>query len=116
MTAVEIDPAAVDALNRAAAARGLAERLRAVAGDAASMPSGRYDSVLIDPPRSGAGDAIEGLCCTEATRLLYVSCDAATLGRDVRQLVGRGWRVEHARAFDLFPHTGHVEVVATVAR
>lgn len=116
VTAVEIDPAAVEALNRAAAARNLTAHLRAIAGDAGQWPAGDYDAALIDPPRSGAGPALEGLCCTTVTRLLYVSCDAATLGRDVRQLVARGWRVEHARAFDLFPHTGHVEALVELRR
>ena len=116
VTAVEIDPAAAAALNQTAMDRGLAGRLRAIAGDAGDLPPGPFDCALIDPPRSGAADALEGLCCTGVTRLLYVSCDAATLGRDVRDLVARGWRVEHARAYDLFPHTGHVEALVELRR
>jgi 23S rRNA (uracil1939-C5)-methyltransferase len=49
-------------------------------------------------------------------RIVYVSCDPATLARDVRLLVDGGYRITEARAFDLFPRTAHVEAVITLDR
>ena len=49
-------------------------------------------------------------------RVVYVSCDPATLGRDVRELTGAGYRLDCAQAFDLFPRTGHVETVCLLSK
>ena len=67
--------------------------------------------VILNPPRSGVDARVTAaLAAPDATRaLLYVSCDAATLARDVGRL--RGWRVERLTAFDMFPQTAHVETV-----
>jgi 23S rRNA (uracil1939-C5)-methyltransferase len=57
-----------------------------------------------------------GVMRLRAPRLVYVSCDVATLARDARVLLDAGYRIEHARAFDLFPNTAHVETVIAFAR
>ena len=73
--------------------------------------------VVADPPRSGlAREVIDYLSTAEhgAARFAYVSCDPATLARDVGLLVAGGWALEDLRAFDAFPMTHHVECVATL--
>jgi tRNA/tmRNA/rRNA uracil-C5-methylase (TrmA/RlmC/RlmD family) len=74
--------------------------------------------VVADPPRSGlAKDVIGYLSAAQnaAARFAYVSCDPATLARDIGLLTTRGWTLEGLRAFDAFPMTHHVECVATLA-
>jgi tRNA/tmRNA/rRNA uracil-C5-methylase (TrmA/RlmC/RlmD family) len=73
---------------------------------------------VADPPRSGlALEVINYLGTTGhgVRRLAYVSCDPATLARDIGLLVGRGWALDSLRAFDAFPMTHHVECVATLS-
>ncbi len=77
----------------------------------------RADALLVDPPRTGLpSDCVDTLCDSPPARLVYVSCDPATLARDLRRLVDAGFRLEGLRGFDLFPQTPHVEAVATLAR
>jgi tRNA/tmRNA/rRNA uracil-C5-methylase (TrmA/RlmC/RlmD family) len=76
---------------------------------------GRPDIVVLDPAREGAGTAVMEALATSAPTLrtlVYVSCDPSSFGRDVRVLLDRGWRVTGLRAFDIFPMTEHVELVA----
>ena len=80
-----------------------------------SLPAARL--VVADPPRAGlAREVIDYLSTAEhgAARFAYVSCDPATLARDVGLLVARGWVLADLRAFDAFPMTHHVECVATL--
>jgi len=75
------------------------------------------DFVLLDPPRAGLGEkTITALCRTSASRLTYVSCDPATLSRDLRLLLESGFRVEQAHLFDLFPQTAHMETLLHLVR
>jgi tRNA/tmRNA/rRNA uracil-C5-methylase (TrmA/RlmC/RlmD family) len=86
----------------------------AAAGD---LPSARL--VIADPPRSGlAREVIAYLTAEDAAagRFAYVSCDPATLARDLALLIVGGWHLENLRAFDAFPMTHHVECVATLTR
>jgi 23S rRNA (uracil1939-C5)-methyltransferase len=70
------------------------------------------DFVLLDPPRSGAESAvIKGILDFGPPRISYVSCDPATLARDLKKLVAAGYSIESLAAFDLFPQTHHVETV-----
>jgi 23S rRNA (uracil1939-C5)-methyltransferase len=70
------------------------------------------DFVLLDPPRAGAESAvIKGIAESRARRVTYVSCDPATLARDLRKLFAAGFVLESLLAFDLFPQTHHVETV-----
>jgi 23S rRNA (uracil1939-C5)-methyltransferase len=70
------------------------------------------DAVIVDPPRTGMSrEALEGALRLNARRLVYVSCDVATLARDARRVVDAGYAIEQIRAFDLFPNTPHVEAV-----
>jgi tRNA/tmRNA/rRNA uracil-C5-methylase (TrmA/RlmC/RlmD family) len=76
---------------------------------------GRPDIVVLDPAREGAGTTVMEALATSAPTvrtLVYVSCDPSSFGRDVRVLLDRGWRITGLRAFDIFPMTEHVELVA----
>ncbi len=80
--------------------------------------SGPPATVIVDPPRTGLSkEALARRRSSSARpRLVYVSCDVATLARDARVLVDAGYRIASARAFDLFPNTAHVETVIAFAR
>lgn len=90
-----------------------------VPGDAAhALPQlGRLDAALIDPPRSGLSHtAMRALVDARIEKLVYVSCDPATLARDVRRLTEAGYTPERFTPVDLFPQTYHVETVALLTR
>jgi 23S rRNA (uracil1939-C5)-methyltransferase len=70
----------------------------------------RPATVILDPPRTGvSADATSALVRLAAPRIVYVSCDPATMARDARRLLDSGYRLETLTAFDLFPNTAHVE-------
>ena len=75
------------------------------------------DVVVVDPPRKGLNaDTIEALARFAPRRIVYVSCDPATLARDVALLKERGYQVKNAMAADLFPRCSHVESIVTMIR
>lgn len=77
----------------------------------------RLDLILLDPPRSGAGKkVISSIVGLGAPLIRYVSCDPATLARDLAPLMAAGYRIEEAHLFDLFPGTFHIESVMLLAR
>ncbi|WP_018140730.1 23S rRNA (uracil(1939)-C(5))-methyltransferase RlmD [Thioalkalivibrio sp. ALJ7] len=77
----------------------------------------RFDRVLLDPPRTGAAAVIEALAPKHIERMVYVSCNPATLARDAERLVHHhGYRLERAGIMDMFPHTAHVESMAVFRR
>lgn len=74
-------------------------------------------TLVLDPPRTGmTKDALAGAIALGATRVVFVSCDAATLARDLRKCVDAGYALTFVRAFDLFPGTAHVETLAVLER
>ncbi len=77
-----------------------------------SWASEGFDTILIDPPRSGAQEICEHLTAFGARRIVYVSCNPATLARDAGVIVGKGYRLKKAGVMDMFPHTTHVESIA----
>jgi tRNA/tmRNA/rRNA uracil-C5-methylase (TrmA/RlmC/RlmD family) len=130
VTGVEFDAAAVKDARRNLSDHPQVSFLKADVAQAASagdLPPARL--VVADPPRSGlAREAIAYLTGASVTseasvtgpggaeRFAYVSCDPATLARDLALLISGGWRLEALRAFDAFPMTHHVECVATLTR
>ena len=95
--------------------RWLRQRLAAAgAGDRKRM---RAATVVLDPPRAGAGrEVVESLAELAPAQLIYVACDPVALARDTGLLGESGYALRSLRAFDLFPNTHHVEVVATYIR
>jgi 23S rRNA (uracil1939-C5)-methyltransferase len=75
------------------------------------------DVVVLDPPRDGCGEGVlEGVAALHAKRIVYISCNPATQARDVRRLAGRGYGLRLLQPLDMFPQTGHIEVVALLTR
>jgi tRNA/tmRNA/rRNA uracil-C5-methylase (TrmA/RlmC/RlmD family) len=74
-------------------------------------------TLVVDPPRTGMSrEALAAIAASGARSIVYVSCDVATLARDVRRLVDAGYVLEHLEGFDLFPNTAHVEAVVKLRR
>jgi 23S rRNA (uracil1939-C5)-methyltransferase len=113
VTGIEVDPAAclaarTDAPDQFSVVQGRVEdRLAGV------LPT---ELLILNPPRSGLHESVPDVIRACApSRMIYVSCDPATLARDVARLID-AYRLEEIKAFDLFPQTAHVETVAVLAR
>jgi 23S rRNA (uracil1939-C5)-methyltransferase len=116
VTAVEGDRSSASDLGRNAAAHDVAVRAAAVE-EFLQKSKEPFGTIVVDPPRTGLSkDAIAGVIAIKPSRIVYVSCDIATLARDARVLLDAGYRMLSARAFDLFPNTAHVESVVAFAR
>ncbi|MGL4819237.1 MAG: 23S rRNA (uracil(1939)-C(5))-methyltransferase RlmD, partial [Bacilli bacterium] len=75
------------------------------------------DVIYVDPPRKGCDTALlETMLQMQPTRIVYVSCDPATLARDVKVLVDGGYELTKVQPVDMFPQTGHVESVVQLVR
>lgn len=117
ITGVEFNTTAASAAERNLHAAGVCGRIvTADVGSALRDPAIgglTWDVVLLDPPRTGVdAAALESLARMAAPRLLYVSCEPATLGRDLHALAAHGYRLRWAQPFDMFPQTRHVETLA----
>ncbi len=85
--------------------------------DYVNAARGRWDFAIVDPPRAGLGERVaKALAGLSIPRIAYVSCDPATLSRDLVTLLAAGYRVEEAHLVDLFPQTYHMETVLHLAR
>ena len=119
---VEVIPQAVEDARENAVRNGVknAEFFCGDAGEAAlelERQGVKADVVVVDPPRKGLNaDAIEALARFAPRRIVYVSCDPATLGRDVALLKERGYGVKNAMAADLFPRCAHVESIVCLTK
>ena len=88
-----------------------------VAGWIRSRAKDQFDFVLLDPPRAGAESVvIKGILDLQPKRISYVSCDPATLARDLKKLIAGGYSIDSIAGFDLFPQTHHVETVVLLRR
>jgi 23S rRNA (uracil1939-C5)-methyltransferase len=77
----------------------------------------RPQTLILDPPRTGISrDAMAGILRIKPPRMVYVSCDLATVARDVRRFLDEGYRLAQMEAFDLFPNTAHVETLLVLTR
>lgn len=115
---VEVVPEAVEDAKRNAALNGV-RNARFLCGDASmaarqlAEEGVRPDVIVIDPPRKGCGAQLIGTIAEMGpSRVVYISCDPATLARDLKLFAELGYLVQEATPVDLFPRTGHVETVA----
>ena len=76
----------------------------------------KFDLVLLDPPRQGCGDIVELLPRLEPAKIIYISCDPATLRRDLANLAGDGYTVKSLQMVDMFPQTAHMETIVLLER
>jgi 23S rRNA (uracil1939-C5)-methyltransferase len=100
-------------------AQSRSDESRAQVGNGSVLPHALHkpDLIVVDPPRSGLGDRVARLIASAgAPRVTYVSCDPATLARDLLPLLAAGYRVEEVHLVDLFPQTYHLESVLQLVR
>jgi tRNA/tmRNA/rRNA uracil-C5-methylase (TrmA/RlmC/RlmD family) len=114
--AVEADPMANEGARRNTRRQ---ERVHLCEGDVAAvaptLPA--PDLVVVDPPRRGAGGGVSAsIVQAKPKRVIYVACDPAALARDTATLVHGGYLLDDVVGLDLFPHTHHVECVASFTR
>ena len=119
---IEIVPSAVRDARVNAEANGIENAVFYAGKAEALLPErmadeGCPDVIVVDPPRKGCAESlIETIIDSGAKRLVYVSCDPATLARDIKRLEFGGFHLTRVRAFDMFPQTGHVETVVLLSR
>ena len=120
---VEVVPQAIEDAKQNAARNGLADKTRFECGDASDLALQleregiRPDVVVVDPPRKGlAPDVVDTIVRMGPDRVVYVSCDPATLGRDVKRFGEQGYKAVRAEAVDLFPRTAHIETVVLLSK
>ncbi|WP_165644984.1 class I SAM-dependent RNA methyltransferase, partial [Oharaeibacter diazotrophicus] len=121
VTAAEGDAAAVAALDRAARGMTGRHRIRAERRDLARRPYVEkelvgFDAVVFDPPRAGAAEQAGWIAKSDVRKVVAVSCNPATLARDLRTLVDGGYRIRRVLPVDQFLWSSHVEVVAVLER
>lgn len=115
--AVEADRELVEYGRRRAGELGLSERVtfKRQSVEAFLREGTLRETVLLDPPRSGSRPTAESCRPEEVRRIVYVSCNVATLARDVKILADSGYELEHVSVIDMFPHTQHIETVAVLS-
>ena len=117
VTAVEIEPKAVDSARKLFETNGI-KSVTTHLGDCAALlgevtkNKGEFTLVL-DPPRAGCDKAVLASAASARPRkIVYVSCNPATLARDARELISLGYEITHLQPFDMFPHSANVETLA----
>ena len=121
MFAADVDPAAVAALARAAAATPGLRELKAETRDLFRRPLrpdelSAFDAALIDPPRAGALEQARALAASKVPLVVAVSCNVQSFARDAALLAAGGYQFEHATPFDQFRYSPHVEIVGIFRR
>lgn len=118
----EIVPEAIDDARENAARNGV-KNAEFFCGDASDVAKKlarenlRPDVITVDPPRKGlAADVVESIAEMQPQRVVYVSCDSATMARDVKRLADLGYTAQRACAVDMFPRADHVETVCLLSK
>lgn len=121
VTAVEGDPRSLEngrsngRLNRLENIRWIRSHVPRAIKQLRAKSAG-FSKIVLNPPRSGAKGLEDDLASLGAEKILYVSCNPATLARDLAALSKKGYRLTRVRPIDLFPHTFHVETLAEMVR
>jgi 23S rRNA (uracil1939-C5)-methyltransferase len=119
---IECVPEAIDDAKKNAALNGIENTLFLCGLAEDVLPSlvekgMRPDAIVIDPPRKGCEEAVlNAIAESGVNRLVYVSCNPATLARDAKILSTYGFRIKHVQPVDMFPHTQHVETVVLLTK
>lgn len=120
---VDVVPQAIEDAKGNAKRNGLADKTRFLCGDASHLALQLEqecicpDVVVVDPPRKGlAPDVVDTIARINPARVVYVSCDPATLGRDLKRFSALGYAAQRAEAVDLFPRTAHIESVVLLSK
>jgi 23S rRNA (uracil1939-C5)-methyltransferase len=118
VVAVEGDRfAAADLAANVAATSGAVEAVHQSVEAFAARHRAAPGVLIVDPPRTGmSNEALAGALRMKSGKVVYVSCDVATLARDSRRFIEAGYEIQAIRAFDLFPNTPHVETVVVLSR
>jgi 23S rRNA (uracil1939-C5)-methyltransferase len=117
VTAIESYPPAVEDARANLADFNNVELLEGMVEDMLGRLTGQYDAAVTDPPRAGMDNAALDALMKHAPRLIaYISCDPATLARDVRRLSNSGYRLLDVQPVDMFPQTYHIEAVAALVK
>lgn len=118
----EIVPEAIDDARENAARNGV-KNVEFFCGDASDVAKKlarenlRPDDITVDPPRKGlAADVVESIAEMQPGRVVYVSCDSATMARDVKRLADLGYTAQRACAVDMFPRADHVETICLLSK
>lgn len=94
-----------------------ADAVEALSGERGRTLLAHAGAVILDPPRKGCEPPVlSALAVNAVPKIVYISCNPATLARDAKMLVAQGYQLERVTPYDMFPHTGHVEVVVTFVR
>ena len=119
---VEIVPAAIEDARRNAELNGITNaeffvgKAEEVLPEMYAKGEARADVIVVDPPRKGCDAALlETVVKMQPERIVYVSCDSATLARDLKWLCAEGYELKRVRGVDMFPMTGHVETVVLLS-
>jgi 23S rRNA (uracil1939-C5)-methyltransferase len=118
---IAVEHAGFSSEDARANARRLRLRLNVIESDVAealvSLPHEADERIVLDPPRTGAGEGVVDLVAgRQPSCIVYVSCDPPTLGRDLARFAVHGYRPDSVQIFDLFPNTFHLETVARLRR
>jgi 23S rRNA (uracil1939-C5)-methyltransferase len=119
VTGIEVVPEAVENARQNAAANGVANAsfLCGQVEDVLVRLDRPVDAIVLDPPRKGCDPrALDAIAESGAGRVVYVSCNPATLARDCARLAAHGFRLACATPVDMFPHTGHIETVVLMTK
>ncbi|MBN1248779.1 MAG: 23S rRNA (uracil(1939)-C(5))-methyltransferase RlmD [Anaerolineae bacterium] len=117
VTGIEVNPPAVADARHNLANFDNVHILEGAVEEVISEIEQRLNAVVVDPPRTGIEPhVIDAIVASDADRLVYVSCDPATLARDCRRLIRQGYTLDWVQPVDLFPQTYHIENVALLTR
>ncbi len=118
MAVSDLNPEACRAARQNLSRRGLGH-VAVHTGDAIDLYrelSDKYELVILDPPRSGHLELARALAQGKQRAVLYISCNPATLARDLNELKGAGYKMTRAAGFDMFPQTAHIEAAVLMER
>jgi 23S rRNA (uracil1939-C5)-methyltransferase len=120
VTGIDSNAAAIDEARRNASMNGI-ENTRFITGDIhrldENLVQDTYEAVLLNPPRSGCeGSTLKLIASKKPAVIVYVSCNPATLARDLRLLSDSGYAVDEIQPFDMFPQTYHIETIVKLSR